>query len=360
MLFSAHRYLIVIAALFGSRAYSAQPLTSLVNGHIRWNDCAAGIDEPEQAYPAVCLQLRGAGQIALKQPGRTDNLALTFVTGYLGLHPQSWIGLHLAGDNLRVAPFGGSSVALLRNDQTVRSAYLQLGNPAHHPWRLAFGQLDMPYGIDFNPLMELYGEHIKTQRFWRFPRFVTRATIDNMVSTQLDLGYGSERILGTPTSKEDQAIVEHGLVNPGADPFGNEALSLRLHHDFSALEGSRLSAFWYADKTGERRFGAAFTNLDAKGHHTVLEWQRMRSSIYGSDLSMQQLFRLSFAGAFRRETRWLFEYEDDRKRYRLTTLGYDFKMPDYGLFRLAASYYIRGRKEDRSYWFLTSGVQVSI
>lgn len=343
---------ILIAFVSTGARLESQPKTSLLNHRLRWDDCTNPRIPISETYPVACLNVTLGAEVLLAEPSIAQSFSASKSRGYLGLHFSDLIAVHLEAQSIKLALRSTS-----RDDPTsdkditrIISSFVQIGNPADDALRFSFGQQDLPFGMNFRTLPDIYEHTVASTSYWIFPKFVSKITYDNLEHFQAEFGYGSERL----------AILSGATSETDATPTQPDAIAIRLHHDFTALEGSRLSAFWYGDALQRRRFGAAYINADPTDQKTVIEWQRATQSYPLPQQSWQQIWRFTYTGAFRNQMRWLFEFEDERNTHRITTIGSDVQLPDYGLFRLSASSLSSSKEASPSYWFITSGVELTL
>lgn len=330
-----------------AKAKRSPPPESALDGQLLWGECKLPIDPAESEkseWPKLCVKTKATTQILMRQDTGQENKGLNLFSFYSGFHLHKHVSFHSEWVRKRFFHIGRKQNAV-KDDKYPRNVFVQFGNVALSKARLSLGQLDLPFGIDYRPLMEIYYEAIKSHRYWKSPRWAAKLSLDSLVSAQYELGYGSERL---SADRNDP------------DQDSNEAVSFRGMFDISAFEGLRFVVSGYGDVSGQRRVGGGLVNVNRKGDTTVFEWVRLLYSPDNKREPYSQLFRLSYRAHFRSGTRWLGEYEDERNEYRMGTLAHDFFLPDYGLFRLGLSYNQGVGEDNDSFWFVTSAVQIAL
>lgn len=334
-----------------SQGKDKAPDDSAFDDHLLWGSCTLKSD-PENSlktWPALCLKPRISSQVFLRQDVGNRNQMLNLGRVYSGLHLHEYVSLH--GEWLAERLF----VTNPQTNDTTYSDYkaplqyfAQFGNVALSHFRASVGNFRMPFGIDYRPLMEVIDEIIKDDKFWDTPRWGARLTYDTLISSQYDIAVATSRY----------------PFNAGVDETQEDlrAFSARMMFDIAAIEGFRFVFSGYGESKGERRGGAGFVTTTARGDTTTFEWIRLLNDNNDDNnhKDYDQLFRLSYGGGFHADTRWVAEYEDVLLSYRLATVGCDFLLPDYGLFRTALSYRAKSKKSDHAFVVITSGIQFSL
>lgn len=308
----------------------------------------------------LCLKGNVGAEVTSVSGAPEENSWAKYAKLYGGLFLTEWLALQARGDLLVIEPLGDK----VMEDRDLRTDYasLQIGNPALHMLRLTAGRMRLPFGIDRSAATEHY-RSFENRSFWDSPRYGGYLTIDNMVSTTLEVGYGTDQLSNSIRDAEKSEV--EGSVNEqpegsGAEISKNQAASVRFMTDFAALDGSRLILSGYGESEGERRFGAGFLTVSAKDDLTLFEFVRIVPSPFVDDGRFQQLLRLGYIGSWRSDTRWIMQFDDERHVFRRGMLGHDARI--YGNFalRLAISYHKSEAGDDLRRWYVTSGLEASL
>jgi len=236
-------------------------------------------------------------------------------------------------------------------DRAPDLALAQVGNPALHRFSFQLGRMPLPFGLDTQWATESY-RRFENRLFWDSPRYGASLGIDNKVNTRLDIGFAETQ--RTPVSKN---------LSVEADPRverGRTAASARLSYDISALDGSRLVVSGYGENHGVRRMGFGFVTVSRKFDATEFEFVRRLAEPAGGGVDYQQLLRLAYAGAYRGEARWIVQFDDERFRFRMGTIGQDLRIKSYGLVRLAIAYQKSETGDGQRRWFFTTGLGAAL
>lgn len=324
---------------------TADASESALGGHLLWGSCSLdevkGVrDGADAPWPLLCLKADASSNVLLKQDADSSNIVFNRASLYGGLHLWRLISVHAEGEMERTIDLKYSDVTYPTNLYT-SSAFVQLGNQALHHVQLRAGKMDLPFGVDFSPLPKVFDEWLKNDAYWSGPDYVTMFTWDNQREILFNVGWASSEI-------------------PEKDKPSERAVVARFAYDISAMDGTRLVVSGYGSHSGERRIGAAIVSIAASGEGGVFEWVRVRPQTARTDEPEPQIFRLGYQGPFYRKTRWLFEYEDSAREYRLVTLGHDFRLYDMAMFRMAAAYNGAIPKDGDRYWLVTMGLRLQI
>jgi hypothetical protein len=271
------------------------------------------------------------------------NLGLSHARIYAGLHVSHLVSIHVEGLRRRLFNTAAGDRTILFDDAITDNLFIQVGNRTLTKFGLALGRLDMPFGTDHRPQMEIFDLGFRNLNYWNFPDYVANISYDNLVDARIEVAYGSSELsLGgeveerSERSKRDSAIRREQ---------SREAVAVRASYDLSALEGSRLAFSLYEERDQARRFGISLANRGSNDRKSSLEWVRTGTT-HRQDKNFQQLFRLTHATGFRAGNRTLFEFELDHKNYRLVTVGYDKRVVTGMMLRAAASYYWEDSNDD--------------
>ncbi len=326
-------------------------LPDSMKGRVLLGDCVIP-NQYEKTYldlnsPFLCFKGRTGAEGIFGIAHREHHRVLYFGEAYAGLHFGKYFSLHIKPIYRRVlAP---KAYTIERKDWYNDYFIAQIGNPASSKWRLAFGKMRLPFGFDFNPLMEYY-KTLEDRTFWSSPSNGFKVTYDDLRSLQVELGGGLSNNSLSTTEK-----------NHSSDVFKNDdAISLRVSTDFPALEGSKLQGSIYTERNGTRRYGLGFLNINRKKDISAFEWVRHFPVTQDERLDFTQLLRLTFQSHPINNGRWLFNYDDERYRYRLGTLGYDYLTSQWLYLRFTVSYLKSEINANDSYWFGATGFHAQI
>jgi hypothetical protein len=323
---------------------------SALDGHLRWGHCflESDVDHvlPASIWPIWCIRPQISSQLIFRDDTGGNNLAMHQARVYQGLHLHRFFSIHGEFLAQRIFRLGQNKNQVVDGSKT-EDLFLQVGNIAEDRWRLSVGLLDMPFGLDFRPLIEIYDEFLKTRKFWRFPRYGATITYDTQISSQFEIGYATDKL-------DSETAFERG-----GEESQNEAVAVRAMFDIAALNGFRFVFSGYGDRVGERRIGFGMVNSARRGDESVFEFVQLRPRPSQSD-DFDQLFRFGYRSIYRMGMRWVFEYESDRLDYRMGTLGADFKMPDYGVFSITTSYHKGWFKDQDDFLVVASSVRLML
>lgn len=300
----------------------------------------------------ACLRGRIGAEITSVSGTAEENLWIRYARGSSGLFLSEWMSLHLAGRLVQVLPLGQDAAKDF--DRTLEVGTLQFGNPGMHHFWVGIGRMQLPFGIDRSGASQFY-RHLESRQFWDSPSRAVSASLDNKLNLRLDLGYASNEFAD-----------EHALekprrgTRPDVNPLPLHALSSRLMYDIPALDGSRLIASAYGEDRGRRRFGFGFLTISRKGDETQFEFIHILDEPSHRNERVQRLVRLGYVGAFRDDSRWVVQFDDERLRARMGTLGYDFLLWDHLLLRFSVAHYKSELGDQKSRWSLSSGIEARL
>lgn len=258
---------------------------------------------------------------------------------YTGLHIGSLVSFH-ARNRLRSGHGGEDGRGF--EERTTRSLYTQFGSLSNLRFRLLLGKFLVPIGINYSDSFPILDWIYRRHHFWGSARPTASVSLGDLVGTRVDLSYTKFK----KELKEDEPRTE--------------AYAIRLVHDLSALEGTRLVFSHYRSQEGEVKMGVGLVNSPPGGQTTIIEWFRVVTPDYVGPYPFKQLIRVSSTGRFKNDTRMLFEYEDDLEAYYLTTMGYDHRVYREVLFRLGVAYR-RSRFDDmKNHWLGLVGMRFQL
>ena len=334
------------------------------NDHLLGGDCQLKVDPSSSGarpWPVACFKAKAGSEIALRQNEEVSNLGLNFGEIYGGLHISQLFSLHAAATRRRAYFFESTSeVSTIKDEEITDSLFFQLGNKTLTRFSLAFGQTTMPFGIDHQPLMQIYRAAIKNNSYWDFPHYVGNLTFDNQVDSRIEVAVGSSEFLfGAERDTRNRRTAS--VTNQETEEI-RESFAIRSNYDLSALEGTRISISLYEERHKPRRIGFGFLNQGANNSRSAFEWVRI-GSIFKPDADFNQMFRLSHATGFRAQNRTVFEFELDHRNYRILTVGFDRRLAaQIAMFRTAVTYYWNDQEgvDNGDYLSLVLGVEARL
>lgn len=278
-----------------------------------------------------------------------ENSWLKYGNIYGGLFLTPWLAVQARGKATDQIPLGdvGEENRNARTDYAV----VQIGNPALQRVRMTAGRMRLPFGVDRTEAPENY-RVFEDRRFWQSPEHGAALTFDNLTSFQADIGYGTN-------AYADRTIPDAPSGTDENEPL-KTATTIRIMADFAALDGSRLVLSGYGGKDGERRMGAAFTSVSRKEDLTVFEFVRRLTTPSGHSEPFSQLLRMAYVGAWRGDTRWVVQFDDERYRFRRGIIDYDAKLYDHAILRFGVAYHKSESGDDQRRWYVTSGMEARL
>jgi hypothetical protein len=317
---------------------------------LQFGTCALA-DDPTSA-PAgfvACVRGRAGAEVTTVSGALRENFWIRYGSAYLGAHFGEWASVHVRGEARDVVPYAdGTSESL---DRRLDYGVLQIGNPAlHHVW-LDAGRQRLPFGIDQSHVVETYRMR-ENRRFWASPEHGLALSLDDQKRLRFDVGYANDVLSG----ERRKLMREH--VEPL--PQETHAFSGRLTLDLSALDGSRVVLSGYGENRGERRLGAGFLTTSRKGDLTQFEFVRLLTTPDGSEAPFEQLLRAGYLGAWRDDTRWVVQVDDQRRVERAGLIGVDVRLFDVFALRLAGTYVKSESGDRRRRWYVTSGLEAQL
>ena len=221
-------------------------------------------------------------------------------------------------------------------------AVLQIGNPALDRYRVTFGRMRIPFGLDLSLAPQFY-QNLENRRFWRSPPIGTYVTFDDLRRFRLDIGLASK--------------LARELENTQGQSGSESAFSIRGALDLSALEGTRIIASIYAATKGERRYGLALSNTNRKGDQTTFEFVRRQIFASGQYAPFEQLLRLAYTGTWQKSGRWVIQFDDERLRFRRIVANLDKPIFNHLVMKIAVGFKAMTDETRESSLTLTCGVE---
>lgn len=321
-------------------AASSAGAASFNDGHLQLGECALAADPVDaEGIDAIGVSACGRGnagaETSFVSGAPKENTWLRYAAGTLGVYYGQYFSLqgqaHLR-DTLPMSSEGRKNL-----DRETDVAVVQVGNPALHRLWLQAGHLALPFGLDQSFANESY-QSLENSALWSSPPNGAALSLDNKIDTRLDVGYA-----------ETDRSAAH-----------KTAVSARLSYDISALDGSRIMLSGYGENHGVRRMGAAFLTVSRKGDTTAFEFVRRVAEPVGGKVPFQQVLRLIYGGAFRNDARWVVQFDDERFRFRMGTVGQDFLFWDHAALRIAGAYQKSESGDGKRRWILTTGLEAQL
>jgi hypothetical protein len=327
-------------------------------GVLHTGACTLALDPQSDAGEAelgfnLCLQGEAGGEVEFASGAPKTDGWLEFGHAAAGVYATPWISVQSRAVYRRLTAFAADGPSL--RDVYPDYAILQIGNPALDKWRLTGGRTRLPVGIDQSLAPEMY-QLLENRRLWQSPPYGAYLTFDDLRAFRVDLGYGTNELNG-----KREADYPQTEPAPGSTLIPvQHAASLRASYDLSALEGTRVLASAYAEKGGERHFGAGIINRNSHDDLTEFEFIRRLTTPDGRLAPFEQLLRLLYASAWHSDRRWVVEVDDERFRFRRGILDSDFKAWDHLILRLGAGYYKSEAGDDVRRWSFLTGLEAQL
>jgi|LauGreDrversion4_2_1035121.scaffolds.fasta_scaffold00381_6 hypothetical protein len=226
-------------------------------------------------------------------------------------------------------------------------AVIQIGNPVLNRYRLTFGRMRIPFGLDLSQAPQYYQDQ-ENRLFWRSPLFGAYLTFDDLRRSRFDVG---------------AAINEPSQVSAKKPGYRQDeiAVSLRGILDVSALEGTRIIASLYSANSGERRYGLALSNTNRKGDQTSFEFIRRQIFASGQLAPFEQLLRVSYSGVWQKPGRWIIQFDDERLRFRRIVFNLDRPILfPHLLAKIAVGYTRKLDSTNESLWSFTAAMETAL
>jgi hypothetical protein len=305
----------------------------------------------------VCVKARAGAEITFISGNPEENYWVRYGTAYGAVHLNSWMSFHVqvaATDFLPLA-----EEAKERQDRHRDFAILRLGNPVVHHFRLTAGRMELPFGVNTSSVTESY-KISENKEFWNSPDYATVATIDTQTALQLDIGYARNKLNPENDVKNPEELLPQEVDGNEKDKQLNQAVSLRMMYDTAALDGSRFVISGYGESEGIRRLGFGFIVVSAKADKTNAEIIRRMATPKGFAAPSEQLIRVGYTGAWRGQTRWAVQFDDESHRHRMGTIGHDLLFYNHMIMRFAVSHSKSESGDGIRRWYLTTGLEAKL
>ena len=320
-------------------------------GRFYFGDCK--IDkEPTQInyseiWPNLCLKgLFGAQSAASSILNNQDRKftdtryhSKQFGRLYLGVHAWPTLSFHSqifgsgeARDISELAKF---------DFRSLEYAFLQISNPRLSRLSASVGRIDLPFGLDHQPLKVELEEH--TRNTWPKSLSGIQITSKDFREARLEIGASTRQTINEKTQAKN---------------LQSDKLAVRTSLDIPALEGTRISTSYMSSVEKLNSYGASILNRNG-GATSSLEW--VREELPNSyNLQYRQLFRLNYISKRSKYSQWVFQYESDRKFYWITS--YQHKI--FPMKRINANFTISHKKNlvqnKPSKWLFFANTQLSL
>lgn len=324
----------------------------------------------------ACLKASAGGEMTFVSGTPEENSWIRYAHGYAGVFVTPWLAVQARGRVRDQIPLGDEAVEY--KDRELDYATVQVGNPAIQHFRLIAGRMRLPFGIDHSEAPEHY-RAFENRRFWESPDAGVAIAMDDQRAYTFELGASTnnwqrkgveERLDERRQREADETGEPSPALSPEEEnPYKEIALERRIDHavsarfgvDFSALDGSRLLFSGYGEKKGVRRFGAGFVTVSRKDDVTEFEFVRRLTTPGGKEMPFEQLLRVGYTAAWRGDTRWVVQFDDERFRFRRGQATYDAKVfRDHMVLRLGLTYHKSESGDDVRRWYVTSGVEAKL
>ncbi|MGE0171328.1 MAG: hypothetical protein AB7T49_01020 [Oligoflexales bacterium] len=328
-MFFRYRQLLAIFVLVVAQMAAAKPR------RVFFGNCSFSKDPQKGGdWPAMCFRASAAGYGIRKSETLPLWQKFYHTDGYLGLHLNSSLSIH-----------GSASQNITQDtkkhvEKKTDNLFIQMGNPALHRLRMTIGRFNNTFGINDEPFSEALSHLYKNPSFWETEKYSAKITIDDLATTQLDLG------ASTPFNDLDKYDSKTNTEN-----FD---LLARLIHDSSALGGTRFMASYLERPHLQRRLSLGIITVSPTDATASFEWVRVWDA-YSSE-RFNQIMRFVYYDNMKNKQRWLFEYENELERHWMTTVGFDYHPFKYSYIRNSLSYYRSAIDKDLHHWIMTSGI----
>lgn len=233
-----------------------------------------------------------------------------YVNPYFSFHGSFWYKKFKFGDNTSAHTIADYKSDSKKEVFLTEYVFWQVGNPVLTNWRILFGQLYSPIGLNFKIDNELLLELVRNQKYWHFTKYGVQCVIDNQKSTRYEFSYGNDsiKLLHAKNSDTQEKL---------------QLMSFRLSYDLSALEGTRIVLSLTNDLNTYTVYSVGLLNSSAHGFNTAIEYIRIQER-YLFKGQYQQMIRISYVGKKDKYAGSIMaEYEHDKDNYHLFLLGYD-------------------------------------
>ena len=237
---------------------------------------------------------------------------------YGGLHYDEIMSLHVYS-NFQERTVKGQDYQDEHN-QTVDAAFFQLGNPYNlKALSFASGLIDTSFGLNYSPISKSLAL-FKDESYWLPQTQASRLTITSNLRTQLELSFSQD--------------ISQSLRQYERYP-NNQTKSIRLSHDIAALEGTKLILSSMIGPNGKPSYNFASFNQGSSGSASF-EWIRRYN--YNESNDFDQIFGVNYLSPWTEDYRWLLEYESERNRAWMGTLGLEWKLTQTLDWQLEGAY----------------------
>jgi hypothetical protein len=320
-------------------------------GYLLWGSCELKDDQDSSSPngPIFCVRGKIGTESVLSSGPSNEDLWGKYADGNIGVYLTSWLSLYGRARERQFKKFVGDVAPDTFRD--TEYAVVSFGNPVRHKLRMMVGQMRPPFGIDRPDVDEFY-RLSEDRRFWPGPTSAVAVNLDDLRATEMNIGlarYKNELNLERAILKGDY----------------HDVVTVRFMRDFSGNGGTRLVLSGGVDSAGARLYGLGFVNQAPNLDQLQFEVVRRLPQPDGResyDDSLTQIIRVGFIGHYDHDARWIFHLDDERDRFRRGLLEFNYRLLNYFIFRMGASYRVNihdGTNID-SRWSMISGFEARL
>jgi len=290
----------------------------------------------------VCLNGRAGGQFSYVSGNSKENFVTSYAEGTSSLHVTEYFALFAEGHGQRRLYFDDTPTKKIESDSKMMA--LRIGNAALQGYSLVAGKFRAPFGIGIVEASRSY-RYYADEFHWTTYDYGTWLTWDDLKNVFLDVALVSA---SASTDRSENTTKE-------APDWGG---SIRLGYDFSAIEGSRLVGSLYGQKSGLRRTGVGFINVNSRGDTNWIEFVRTRLSPDGKEEPFRQIIKFGYQSSWRNSSRWTVNIEEDRRLQRLGEFAHHILVYEHVEFNLGIMMRRALAAPFSDRWHATSGIEV--
>lgn len=274
------------------------------------------------------------------KPTQSNHSKYSFqrISVYSAFHYSEILSAHLIG-NLENRHIAGIDYQNSHN-QALDAAFIQLGNSYNlKALSLISGLIDTSFGLNYSPISHSLALY-KDESFWLPQSQASRLTITSNLRTQLELSVAHK-------FSEQWRSYERFPAKT--------ANSVRISRDIAALEGTKLIFSAMLQTDNSKSFGFASLNKNPSST-TSFEWVRR----YSPSHSFDQIFRLNYLGSWRENNKWILEYESERNRAWMATIGLNGKLTHTVTWQIETAYRSFPIKQEADRAILNTSLELKI
>lgn len=316
--------------------------------HVLKGDCESSQIDFLDSVTVLCAKAKAGIQqnFNLSQP--INNFWLRYSRAYLGFHYGTAISFHISR-RLYVAQTMAGELKTVDENVDGDFMFVRLGNPLRHRWRLNFGKIRLPFGIDQSKLAE--GIQIEKNHF-----FTSRAALGGYFSYEDNSANLIEFGLSAPSlaRKNDPQI---SFLRPNKFKESSDIV-FRAAHDISALNGSRFVFSVLYNDFLFRRYGIAY--VVSGFDRDLFYFEFIRKTHQKINSRYDQIFKLNYISNWTNQSRWIFEFEEESKRDRSGFVEYDQMIFNNLIFKTAVGVKNGQSSSNKSVFYLVSGLEAHL